>query len=212
MAAPLARKLLLVLAALLAACGDDPLAGPAAAPDDARSPVGSGDQECGHEVYDGDHMLAVLDSDGRFDHLLCVIESGPAAVRYFTTGNRRLFAPTDDVFARLGDEALSDLVTGDRAAQGRFQVALRIDGRSVKARALLDHHILGCSPNVAAASCPPAPDEEELRSGRYRNAAGATVEVRAQPGETHAGGATVLDQLEASNGVVYVVDDFVSLP
>lgn len=199
----------LLVAASLGACGEDSSDDGA----DGQAAGGArrsedGDRECSHDAYDGDHVLAVLDSDGRFDYLLCVIESGADAVRYFTMGDRRLFAPTDDVFAGLGDEALADLTTGTAS----FRVAIEIGGEPVQARALLDHHILGCSPNSGAPTCPSAPEEEELQSGGYRNAAGATIDVNAARSPVEAGNAAVVDQLRASNGVIYVVDDFVSIP
>lgn len=196
--------LLVALAVFASSCTDD-------SDSSGNDSGGSGDEECVHDSYDGDHVLAVLDADGRFDHVICIIEAGADGVRYFTTGDRRLFAPTDDVFAALGDEGLEDLTSGDADTPGRFRVELVIDGRAVTARAVLDHHILGCSPNTGAPSCPPPPDPE-LQSGEYRNAAGAAVEVEAEASSVRAGDASVIEQFEAANGVIYVVDGFVSLP
>lgn len=162
-----------------------PEASPAAATAAATASEGQGEADAAPPT-----VLELLEDDGRFTVLLELLGDGGPLAR--GTWDSTLFAPTDEAFAALPDDELAVLRSEPQAAT-----------------ALLHIHMTGGRQR---------PEEmgEWLRSGLARGAATQSVPFsvrRAGYGyELVWGGATVVESnLEASNGLVHVLDGVASL-
>lgn len=172
-----------------AACAAAPPAGPEASPA-AATAAATGSEGQGQANAAPPTVLELLEDDGRFTVLLELLGSGGPLAR--TTWDSTLFAPTDEAFATLPDDELAVLRSDPQAATDLLRV-----------------HMTGGRQR---------PEEmgEWLRSGLARGAATQSVPFsvrRAGYGyELVWGGATVVEaNLEASNGLVHVLDGVASL-
>ena len=123
------RCLLLTLLLLATACGGDDAA--MEAPDGGTLADAPGDAPVGEaEIVEGGEasaprlpdMIALAEADGRFTVLLQALDASGLA-EDLAGGDYTLFAPTDDAFAALGDEAQATLL--DPRNRGALRTLLR---------------------------------------------------------------------------------------
>ena len=185
--APAARPgaALLALLFILAACGDDGFEAPDGGTLDDEAAVGAPRDEAtdpaSADAPQAD-LLAVAEADGRFGLLLAAIEQAGLSDD-LTGGDYTLFAPTDDAFAALGDDAQDALL--DPANRGAL-------------RTLLRYHL------VSGARL-----SGDLGDAPLRTLTGRPLAVEAGAGRLTVGegGAVVTEpDRRAANGVIHVID------
>lgn len=141
-------------------------------------------------VYEEGSVLHVLDTDGRFDTFLDLVEGADRRTDDRSvldelrsdSFDRTLFVPTDDAFAELGDETLAGIVDGPNLS-----------------RLLFAHIVIEGQGGLRAG---------DLVTKRYQNPGAASLtQVTVDGARISYGSATVIESdLEATNGIVHVID------
>lgn len=122
---------------------------------------------------------------GKFKTLLELATAADLAGVLKSAGPFTVFAPTDEAFAKL-DKALVDKLKADKAM---LQMVLK-------------HHVL--SGKILA---------KDVQSGFPKTVAGLSLPVQVAGGKVTVGGATVVTaDVEASNGVIHVIDAVILPP
>jgi uncharacterized surface protein with fasciclin (FAS1) repeats len=187
------RALIAVAAAatlLLAACSEDEPETPATsaadeAPDVTEAPEPMDDEPTGEEPMDdepaGDTIPALAAADGRFTTLLAAVEAAGLAETLSGEGPFTVFAPTDDAFAALPEGTVATLLEDPEGALTDILLAHVVEGAV------------------------PAADVVGLSEVTTIN--GTVLPVLVDGDTVTIGGATVIvTDLEASNGIVHVID------
>lgn len=167
---------------LLAACGDDAMEAPDGGTLD-EAPVEAEGAEGDAAPASLPGLLALARADGRFTTLIVALETTGLA-EDLAGGDHTLFAPTDDAFAALGEEAQAALL--DPANRGAL-------------RTLLRYHLVSGEEGSAAIG-----DGAELRT-----LTGRPLLVQESGGRLVVGdGAAVVTEPDqrAANGVIHVID------
>jgi uncharacterized surface protein with fasciclin (FAS1) repeats len=178
--------LLLIVATLAGACGGDG-GGEDAAASPSPSPSPAGPTPTPTEIPGPeDGVLAILAADGRFSTFLrMLLVEGSERVPMFLGSpvwNNTLFAPNDEAFESLPEGALDYLFSHE--PQAEFDL-LRV----------IEHHVVDRVRTI-----------EDLEPGELTTIAG-TLEVTIEEDRVIVDGATVIEaDVEASNGIVHVVD------
>jgi len=127
-------------------------------------------------------IVDVAAKAGSFTTLLAAAQAAGLADTLAKDGPFTVFAPTDEAFAKLGKDAIADLLKPENKA---------------KLAGILKHHVV--AGKVLAA------DAKKLKEAK--TIAGTTLGLRMDGDALRVGGAKVLSaDIAASNGVIHVVD------
>lgn len=160
----------------LAACGLFALAGAAHAGNGVPHAVG------GVPMSAGDDIVSVAKEAGSFGTLLAAAKAAGLVEALRGEGPITVLAPTDEAFAKLGDDAIADLLRPENKA---------------RLAAILTYHVI---PGRILAN-------DAIRAARAETLQGERVEFAIRGGRLTAGDANVVaNDIEASNGVIHVID------
>lgn len=138
-------------------------------------------------VYEEGTVMHLLDTDGRFDTFLGLLEQEGAILDFLTSRgfDRTMFVPTDEAFAQLDEATMAEITEGPRL--GWF----------------LHVHMLSEGQGGIRA--------EDLTTKRYQNPGAGTLTPVTVDGETITyGGATVIEtDIQVDGGIVHVIDGVV---
>lgn len=138
-------------------------------------------------VYEEGTVMHLLDTDGRFDTFLSLLEEEGAILDFLTSRgfDRTMFVPTDEAFAQLDETTMAEITEGPRL--GWF----------------LHTHMLSEGRGGIRA--------EELTTKRYQNPGPRTLTPVTVEGEriTYGGANVIETDLEADEGIVHVIDGVV---
>lgn len=120
-------------------------------------------------------------ANGNFDTLVAALDAAGLVSVFASPGDYTVFAPTDDAFAALGEETINALLADPK-------------GDLTK---ILTYHVVGDSLSI----------NQVANSGRIPTLNGANLPVSFAGGQVEVAGATiVLFNIQASNGVIHVID------
>ena len=183
-------SIFLVLALALAACSSaDPTATPAPAATEA--PMAEPTEEMMEEpteepMAESNTIVDIAVADGRFKTLVAAVEATGLVDTLKSDGPFTVFAPTDDAFAALGDEAIAGLLADPETLS----------------QILLYHVVPG---RVMAA------DVGALESAT--TAQGEDIAITVDGDKVMVNGANVIiTDIEADNGVIHVIDAVILPP
>ena len=183
-------SIFLVLALALAACSSaDPTATPAPAATEA--PMAEPTEEMMEEpteepMAESNTIVDIAVADGRFKTLVAAVEAAGLVDTLKSDGPFTVFAPTDDAFAALGDEAIAGLLADPETLS----------------QILLYHVVPG---RVMAA------DVGALESAT--TAQGEDIAITVDGDKVMVNGANVIiTDIEADNGVIHVIDAVILPP
>ena len=119
---------------------------------------------------------------GKFQTLVAAVQAADLVETLKSEGPFTVFAPTDDAFAKLGDEAIQDLLKPENKE---------------KLVAILTYHVV---PGKVMA-------KDVVSLSEAATVQGQSVEIAVNDGAVSIDGATVIKaDVEASNGVIHVID------
>jgi transforming growth factor-beta-induced protein len=183
-------SIFLVLALALAACSSaDPT--PTTAPAATEAPMAEPTEEMMEEpteepMAESNTIVDIAAADGRFKTLVAAVEAAGLVDTLKSDGPFTVFAPTDDAFAALGDEAIAGLLADPETLS----------------QILLYHVVPG---RVMAA------DVVALESAT--TAQGEDIAITVDGDNVMVNGANVIiPDIEADNGVIHVIDAVILPP
>lgn len=122
---------------------------------------------------------------GQFETLVAAVKAAGLVETLKGEGPFTVFAPTDEAFKKLGDEAIADLIKPENKD---------------KLTAILTYHVV---PGKVMAA-----DVTEIE--KAKTVQGQEIKVKVKEGKVHIDGATVVKaDIEASNGVIHVIDSVI---
>lgn len=137
------------------------------------------------QAFAGDHEKDIVDTAvaaGQFETLVAAVEAAGLVETLKGEGPFTVFAPTDEAFAKLGEEAIQDLLKPENKE---------------KLVAILTYHVV---PGKVMA-------KDVVSLSEAATVQGQAVEIAVTDGEVSIDGANViLADVEASNGVIHVID------
>lgn len=120
-------------------------------------------------------------ANGNFDTLVAALDAAGLVGVFASPGDYTVFAPTDAAFAALGEETINALLADPK-------------GHLTK---ILTYHVVGDSLSI----------NQVATSSRIPTLNGANLPVSFNGGQVNVGGANiVLFNIQASNGVIHVID------
>ena len=129
-------------------------------------------------------IVAVASGAGNFTTLVAAVKAAGLVATLQGAGPFTVFAPTDDAFAKLPKGTVDDLLKPENKA---------------KLAGILTYHVV--AGKVMAA---------DVKSGMVKTLDGEKVEVAVENGKVGFGGAQVIaTDINASNGVIHVIDTVV---
>ncbi|MDX1579535.1 MAG: fasciclin domain-containing protein [Gemmatimonadota bacterium] len=137
-------------------------------------------------VENDETIVQIAAANEDFETLVTAVEAAGLVETLNGDGPFTVFAPTDDAFAALPDGALDELLANPE-----------------QLRQVLTYHVV--------AGKKEAKDVVETRA--LETVQGGTLPVRVEDGKVRVGGATVVaTNIEASNGVIHVIDSVLLPP
>lgn len=138
-----------------------------------------GDEEKPKDIVD----IAV--KAGQFETLVAAVKAADLVETLKGEGPFTVFAPTDEAFKKLGDEAIADLLKPENKE---------------KLVAILTYHVV---PGKVMAA-------DVTGIEKAKTVQGQEIKVKVKDGKVHIDGATVIAaDVEASNGVIHVIDSVI---
>jgi len=132
-----------------------------------------------------DNIVEVASKAKTFGTLLAAAKAAGLADTLAKDGPFTVFAPTDEAFAKLGQETLNDL--------------LKPENKDKLANILKYHVVSGRVYSEAA-----------LKAGKAKTLTGQELRIKSENGKAYADSATIVTtDLEAANGVIHVIDTVV---
>jgi uncharacterized surface protein with fasciclin (FAS1) repeats len=177
------------LSLVAAACSDDSedTTTTTAATEETTDTMDEGTME--EEEASGDTIVDVAVADGRFETLVAAVTAAGLAETLSGPGPFTVFAPTDDAFAALPEGTVETLLEDP---QGDLTTILQL-------------HVLGDEVGSQAAI--------EAAGGCVETIGGGQVKVELDGDVLSVGGANVVvADVEASNGVIHVIDAVITEP
>lgn len=139
------------------------------------------------EEENNQNMVAALSESGSFNTLAKAIEAADLTDTLEGSGQYTLFAPTDAAFQALPKETLEAL--------------LKPENKDTLRRILQYHVVLG------------ATNSSDIKSGSFKTAEGAGVNINVSSGAVMVEGAKVIQaDIKASNGVIHAIDKVILPP
>jgi uncharacterized surface protein with fasciclin (FAS1) repeats len=136
----------------------------------------------------GKTIVQIATEAGSFNTLVAAVKAAGLAETLSGKGPFTVFAPTDEAFAKLGKDAIADLLKPENKA---------------KLAAILTYHVVGDSV--------PAAKVVGLKSAK--TVQGCEVAVVVKDGKVSVGGANVTKtDIMGSNGVIHVIDSVILPP
>ena len=133
-------------------------------------------------IPSNDDIVATASSTGTFNTLLAAATAAGLADTLSNDGPYTVFAPTDEAFAKLGDDTLKMLLLPENKE---------------KLQAILKNHV------VAGRVYSP----DALKAQKAMTLGGTTLPIAVKDGAARAGNARiVMTDIDASNGVIHVID------
>ena len=136
----------------------------------------------------GKTIVQIATEAGSFNTLVAAVKAAGLAETLSGKGPFTVFAPTDEAFAKLGKDAIADLLKPENKA---------------KLASILTYHVVGDSV--------PAAKVVGLKSAK--TVQGCDVAIVVKDGKVSVGGANVTKtDIMASNGVIHVIDSVILPP
>ena len=137
--------------------------------------------ETAEETPAGDTIVDVAIANGSFETLVAAVQAADLVETLSSEGPFTVFAPTDEAFAAL--------------PEGTLDTLLLPENQEILTQILTYHVLAGEVPS------------SDVSTGAVETVAGEDVEIVADESGVTIGGATVImPDVEASNGVIHVVD------
>lgn len=134
----------------------------------------------------GGDLSTIILADERFGTLAKVLQI-TGLLDELKKGNFTIFAPTDEAFANLGEEVLTNLLKAENLDQ---------------LTQLLKYHVIQGTVTSS-----------QLKSGQVATVEGDAVTVNVSPNQVMIGDAKVIEpDISASNGTIHVIDKVLVLP
>ncbi len=167
---------------ILCGCAKEEPSRPPAVGEGRRGPPARGERRAGREIEEARDIVDTAVAAGKFTTLAKALEAADLVGTLKGTGPFTVFAPTDEAFDKLPEGALEDLLKPENKEQ---------------LRSVLTYHVVPgryLAEDVADMDAAPTVNGKELT-------------LKVEQGVVMVDGAKVIEaDIEASNGVIHVID------
>ncbi|GAB1542129.1 hypothetical protein NUACC21_48030 [Scytonema sp. NUACC21] len=166
---------------------DTPTPPPTKVPSTPETPSKPAQETPSSGTTDSKNIVAVAESNGSFTMLTKALKAAGLVETLQGEGPFTVFAPTDAAFAKLPQDAVTDL--------------LKPENKEVLVK-ILRYHVV-----------PGAVESSSLKSGEVKSVEGGAINVKVEQGGVMVNDAKVVQpDIKASNGIIHVIDNVILPP